>query len=500
MKILLMQPPWFRLQNTSLVHYPVGPAYIAAALEKIGYDSLVWNIDHVSSSVPTIGGTNLLDTDQLTENYNIYQKNLTDLSAPIWQEVRDMLEKFKPDIVGLSVYSAAYKSALNVASIVKDWDANVITILGGIHPTIDPYNVALNQTVDFVVRGEGEITIQELIKAIDTKSDYGNIKGIAYKQNGKVILTPQREYISNLDDVGIPARHKIYEKDTFPPTAFQAIYGSRGCPFQCIFCGSFNLWGHKVRARSAENLVKEIEETHKIYKTKYFYICDDVFFITRERAIKFCNLLLDRKLGVYWSAQTRAEIIDDELLRLMKKSGGQHVAVGIETGDERIRELIKKGNTLDEVRNAAKLIRDHRLKLVGFFMFGFPWETKEEINRTINFLSEINPLFAFPYIVTPAPGTELAKLAQGMGLIDSNSRLEDFYHESPEMCLSANIPPNERKAVIDNVLKIIGKHNRKNFLKDLFNRPLFYYALLHDYGIFKNPFILHRYISAIFKK
>lgn len=500
MKILLMQPPWFVLQNTSLVHYPVGPAYIAAALEKVGYDPIVWNVDYNPNYVSTIGGTNILNTDELTRNYNIYQKNLNDLSMPIWREVRSKIREFNSDIVGVSVYSATYKSALNLVQIIKDMNPNVITIFGGIHPTISTIEVASQHNVDFVVIGEGEITIQELIRAIEVKSDYSNIKGIAYKKNGKVVITPKREFIANLDDVGLPARHRIYKKEEFPPTAFQAIYGSRGCPFHCIFCGSFNLWGHKPRARSAESLTEEIEYTHKTFKTRYFYICDDVFFLDKERALDFCRILIDKRLKVMWSAQTRAEIIDDELLIMMKKSGGQHVAIGVETGDERIRKLIKKGNTLEQMRRATKLIHKHGLTLVGFFMFGFPWETKQEIEKTIDFMKEINPTFAFPYIVTPAPGTELSQIAHDMGLISFDLKLEDFYHESPVMCLSANIPDDERKGIINNVLKVFAEHNKKKLKLDVFRRPNYYFALAQDYSMFKSPKKILSYIKELLPK
>lgn len=501
MKILLLNPPWYRLQETSLIHYPGGLAYIAGALENAGYESIIWNSDYDPNIRPVIGGTNILDTEELTRKYNLYKKNLDDLSLPIWQEIKSKIKEFNPDIVGISVYSATYKSALNVTKIIKSINSYIITILGGIHPTINPEEVASQKDVDFVVYGEGEITIQELIKVINSdKRNFSSIKGIVFKNNGNVIKTEKREFIQNLDTLPFPARHRIYNFEKYPPTTFQAIYGSRGCPFKCIFCGSFNLWGYKIRIRSAENIVKEIEETNQKYKTRYFYICDDIFFINRNRAITFCKLLIEKKLNILWSAQTRAEILDDELLSLMKKSGGQHVAIGIEVGDEKIRKLIKKENTNDQIREAVQKIKKHGLTVVGFFMFGFPWETKENIEKTVNFLKKINPTFAFPYIVTPSPGTELFSIAHQMGLINPASQFEDFYHESPEMGLSINIPKQERKEIIDKTLKEFAIHNKKHFLKDILKRPKFYCTLIHDFEILKNPKFILGYITDLFKK
>lgn len=501
MNILLINPPWYRLQGASLVHYPPGPTYIAAALEQDGYNPIVWNVDFDPEVKTVIGGTNILDTDELVKQHNLYKKNLNDLNAPIWEEVKAHLSEFKPDVLGLSAYSATYKSALNVAKIAKQINPKTVTIFGGIHPTIAPNDVASQEQVDFVVCGEGEITIQELIKAIKEKKDFSEVKGLVFKTNGHIHKTSDRERIEDLDQLPKPARHLIYKKEKYPPAAFQGIYGSRGCPYKCIFCGSFNVWGYKLRTRSAENLVQEIEDTQRTYGTRYFYLCDDIFFMKRERALKFCQLILDKKLDIYWSAQTRAELVDDELLDMMKKSGGQHVAIGVETGDENIRKLIKKGNTLEDMRRAAKMVHAHGLTMVGFFMFGFPWETKEDIDRTVKFMKELDPTVAFPYIVTPAPGTELSEIAQQMGLIDPGASLEDFYHESPEMCLSVNIPLEERKTIINNTLEIFANHNKSHFVRDIFRRPRFYYSLLHDYNMIKHPkFLLNYIVEAVTSK
>src|SRR3990167_8415297 len=154
MNILLMTPPWYRLQGASLSHYPPGPTYIAGALEKIGYDAIVWNADYDPRIRPVVGGTNILDTDELTKKHNLYVENLNNLEKAIWKEMADKLRLFNPNVLGISAYSATYKACLNVASIAKRLNPDVINIFGGVHPSIDPEGVAREKVVDFVVFGE----------------------------------------------------------------------------------------------------------------------------------------------------------------------------------------------------------------------------------------------------------------------------------------------------------------------------------------------------------
>ena len=506
MNILLMAPPWYRLMGASLSHYPPGPTFIAGALEKIGYDSIVWNADYDPKIRSVVGGTNILQTDELTKKHNLYRENLNNLDKAIWKETESKLRLFKPDVLGISAYSATYKACLNVALLAKRLNPDVITILGGVHPSIDPEGVVGEEAVDFAVFGEGEITTQELIRAIDNgENDFSRIRGLAYKSSGKTIVNQRREPAGNLDNIVSVARHKIYQKELCPPSVFHMVYSSRGCPFKCIYCGSFNVWGHKKRSRSAESLLDEIEKTHKDYKTRYFYVCDDIFFHPNdmERAYKFCKGLIERKLNILWSTQTRAETINEdneEILKLMKKAGGQHISVGVETGSDRISKLIKKNNNVEHSRKAAKLIRKHGLYMACFFMFGFPWETEDEIRETIDSMKEIDPPIAFPHIVTPAPGTELNKIALDMGLITPDFAIENFYHESPEMCLSVEIPQEKKRAIIYKTLKVFAEHNKRHFRRDLIRRWYFYYSLMHDNGIFERPSLLIQYIKDAFSQ
>jgi len=233
-------------------------------------------------------------------------------------------------------------------------------------------------------------------------------------------------------------------------------------------------------------MVDEMEQVYYKYGTRYFYICDDIFFIRKERAREFCYLLLDKKLPVYWSAQTRAEMVDDKTLSLMKKAGGQHIAVGVEVGNPHVRKLIKKGNTVDDVRNCAKLIKKNGLYMVAFCMIGLPWEGRREIEDTVNLIREIKPHIIYPYMPTPATGTELADIMSEKNP-DGLREFRDRCHINPSAGLSERMNPIEKMEVLTWAFGVFVRLNRESLLHDVFRRWGFYWALANDMGFFKRP-------------
>jgi len=501
--ILLIHPPWFRLQDSSLTPYPVGPAYVAAILERAGMDSLVWNGDFDPDAPLSVGGTNILNTNAMTRTHERFLARLADMGDPIWQEALQIVKLTQPKIVGLSAYSSSFKSAANTARLIKKYDRSIITVLGGIHASIDPEGCLNSEPAfDVVAMGEVELTAPALFESLLRKrldpAALEAIPGIAFRNQGAVQKTDRAPVVDNLDEIPLPARHLLIDLDRMPPHAFQSLYGFRGCPFQCIFCGSFNVHGRKARIRSAHSMVAEIEMVHKEYGTRYFYLCDDIFLLRKERALQFVSLLQQKNLPVYYSIQTRGEMMDMEILRGLKKTGCQHIAVGVEVGDEEIRKLIKKGNTVADMRAAAEMIRGAGLRMVGFFMFGFPWETKEQMLKTARLMEELDPCVAFPYIVTPSPGTELLAIAQGMGLVGGDVDLSSFHHESPRMGLTEKIPEGERAQFIDEILERFARQNRRKIRTDVFKRPRFYLAAASDVGLTSSLPKAFKYMSTVF--
>ena len=230
-KVLLISPPWYRIFGGCSDSSPLGLCYIAAILEKHGYNVSVYNADYKTDLQPT-------SVVELTAKYDTYLRTLNDMNHPLWKEVGAVISKQSPDIVGISVMTAKYGSALNVSRLVKDFDPDIPVVWGGVHPTILPDETMKNKDVDIVVRGEREYTFWELIENLESLD---KVLGITYKENGEIIHKPNRPLIENLDELPFPARHLILEKENYHPEAFGNIFASRGCPYNCIFCAS-----HKV--------------------------------------------------------------------------------------------------------------------------------------------------------------------------------------------------------------------------------------------------------------
>jgi len=501
MKILIINPPFYRLQEASLVHYPPGCCYVAATLEEAGFSSVIYNADYDPNKKTILGNTDHINVRALTGQHDEYSRRLHNDDDPIWKEIGDYIARYKPDILIVSVFNTTLTAGNKIARIAKDLDPKVLTIFEwctnrGLHCAIDPSANGDFSVMDFALRKEPEFTVVELVKAIMAKStDFSNIKGLSWKRSdGKVIHNEERPFLEELDRLPFPARHCLDGYQNMPPHCFQGIYGSRGCPFDCIFCGCHISMGYKPRVRSARNMVDEVEQTHTKYGTRYFYICDDIFFFYKERAREFCRLLIERKLPVYWSAQTKAEMVDSETLALMKKAGGQHVAVGVEVGNPEIRKLIKKGNTVDDVRNCAKLIKENGLYMVAFCMVGLPGEGRKEIQDTVNLIKEIQPYIVYPYMPTPAAGTELANI-----MLQKNPKgLEEYRdkcHIDTSAGLTERMDPKERKEALEWALDEFVKINRKSLLGNILKRPRFYWALAHDMTFFRNPRFFFQYVK-----
>ncbi len=498
---LIIHPPWFRLQDSNLVPFPAGPCAVAATLERGGIGTLVWNGDFDGRPTMSVGGTHIFNTSEMALAHERYLARLNDMDDPVWREVLAIITATTPEVVGISAYSVTFRSAANVATIIRQHYPGIRIVLGGMHGTIAPRDCLEEcPAIDVVVRGEAEFSAVPLFRALLDRAPAESlsiIPGLAFRSTEGIVVTADPGHVEDLDALPYPARHLLVDLDRMPPSAHQAIYGFRGCPFQCIFCGSFNIFGRKPRMRSALSIVDEMESVHRTYGTSYFFICDDIFLLDRARVLEFCDLLERRNLSIYYSLQSRGELMDNELLARMKATGCQHIAVGVEVGDEGIRKLIKKGNTVEEMRRAAQLIRDNGLRMSGFFMFGFPWETREQMMATVTLMEELNPFVAFPYIVTPSPGTELLEIAQGMNLMDAAVDLSSFAHVSPKMGLSAHVPEQERASLIDGILERFARHNRRSLRGDLLRRPRFFWRAARDAGILSSFSSIVGYVRIV---
>ncbi len=342
--------------------------------------------------------------------------------------ILEMISEDKYGVVGFTAVTSTYPSAVKIASSIKKDFPCVVTVLGGIHATVDSVNCAKEKAFDFVVVGEGECTAVELVDSImDGIDNFSQIKGVVYRnREGDIISGGRRGLVSNLDDLPFSAWHLIGglkryapADATFLPAA--PIMVSRGCPGQCTYCNTKNIFGRRLRFRSAINAVEEIRMLVYKYNVKEIHFLDDVITANRKFVFDLCGLLKNEpyKLHLEVSNGLRADMVDKEILAALKEVGLKNVGFGIETGNDRISKLIKKGITKDQVRHAISIAKDLGLETWGFFIIALPGDDRESIMDTINFAIELDPKFAKFLILKPFPGTEAYAQLEKKGLIMS---------------------------------------------------------------------------------
>ena len=486
-KILLINPPFIRLFGSSAPLYgvkaPLGLCSIAGLLEDRGFKVRVYNTDFIKKP-------GVLSSKDITLKYNTYLNTLNNIDLPIWHGVYERINDYSPDIVGITAMTATINSALNVAQLVKSFNSEIPVVLGGVHPTLLPEETIKNTNVDIVVRGEGEYTFLDILK----KSNNLNVVlGITYKENGQIINNPARPLIQNLDELPFPAKHLIFEHEKYPPGAFGSIMPSRGCPFHCTFCASHKIWTRKVRYRSPEKVIKEIIRIKKNFHTNYFRFEDDSFTLNKKWIYELCDFLIKENLKIKWEAETRADIVDDELIKKMKKAGCKMLSIGVESGSERTLKLIKKGITLEQIRNAFNIIKSNKILTNAFFMIGFPWESKKEIGMTISLMKELNSFRSFFSISTPYPGTELFDIYKNDGLLPGNMNWAKFFHQSKDMYLTKDYSREEVSEIIIEAEKEFEKNNRKNIIKLILADPQYLFGIIRSNEYYKSK----RFFSAI---
>lgn len=324
------------------------------------------------------------------------------------------IKNYNPDLVCLTCVTPTFNAASRVAGLVKK-NSSALVVFGGVHPTIAPQECFKNTDIDFLVVGEGELTIKELVFYLETGNrDFGKIRGL-WSRNGQTIVRGEpRPLIENLDELPFPAWSLVENLNNYqtPDALFRpvmSIMTTRGCPFGCTFCCSKQIFGRRYRTRSKESLVKEIKYYVDKFGVKELHIMDDVFTLDKTRTIEVCRAIQAGKfnLALSFANGIRVDSIDDEVLKILKETGFQDLGFGVETGDEKILASIKKSTTKDSMRRAFKLAKKFGFNTWGFFMIGLPGETRETIKKTIDFAIELDPDFAKFLILKPFPGSEV---------------------------------------------------------------------------------------------
>jgi anaerobic magnesium-protoporphyrin IX monomethyl ester cyclase len=312
-------------------------------------------------------------------------------------EIESILKEKQADWIGFSIMHANRWGGVEIARIAKRLNPGVRIVFGGIGATFLWEHLLKHfPEVDYVVLGEGEYVFLDLIRAVDEGGSPGNVRGIAFRKSGKRIKTEDAEPIQNLDELPVPAKYFHY----------QHVTSTRGCAWQCAFCGSPKFWGNKVRLRSPEHFVQELALLHG-KGINFFYFSDDTFTIKRDRVIEMCQKIIEKDLQISWYVISRVDCVDEEVLYWMRKAGCIQISFGIESGSEKIRERLNKKLKNDQIKRAFEMTTKYGILPRAYFIYGSPGETWETIQETIDLMMAISPLSVIFYILDIFPGTAL---------------------------------------------------------------------------------------------
>lgn len=408
--VLLIVPPNFRLTGvkTSASIYPLGLLTISSILNAENIYTNIYNAEYLKG-IPEISFEKI---GKAVANINLLN-NFEDYPL-IWKEIKDVLFEKRPKIVGITSRSGDV-FVLQLSSFIKSILPETYVIVGGIGPSCDPEQYYYKD-IDFVVIGEGEVTALELTKNLLNLSNKNleDISGILFKKEGKPFYTSPRKLIENLDKIPFPNYEQcFYVLDNkiiygIPEDTGYILCYSRGCPYSCSFCSTSSVWHtKKPRFRTINNLIDEIYNTKLKWGVEghNFFIGDDLFTLNHDRVIEFCNKV--KNLNVKWSCFVSVGTLERNLIIKMKESGCNGFVVGVESGSDRILKFINKKTTVQEIKEKAKLLNELNAFWACMLIIGFPTETAEEIESTINLINELEPSSVDINIYTPLPNTQL---------------------------------------------------------------------------------------------
>lgn len=386
------------------------------------------------------------------------------------------------DMIGITAMTPDIVWAARIAEGIKKVLPDIPIIVGGPHVTALPeQTLAEFPAIDIAVIGEGEFTMLELaeaFKAGQLQTRLADIGGICFRNNGKITKSEPRDFLKDLDILPFPAWDLFpqhHNKSSYP------VYATRGCPFGCKFCQ--RVLGNRIRRRSVKNIVTEIEMLLTEFNADGFWFADETFGANRKWTVELLDLLIEHDMAkrAKWHAQTRVDIITEELLTKMKQAGCDGVAFGVESGNREILRKTGKNINLDDVEKAVKLAQKINLKTRSFFILGHPYETMETIYDTIDYAAKLNTTFVSFAVMVPYPGTAVWKLAQqkeaGYNYVSENW---DDYRKHLSMPLGfKNIPPNVLRNLDKKAYLVFYWRNRR--FKDLFDFLWGYRRLILSY-------------------
>jgi len=396
MRVLLVYPPFLeeRPKDYDVRPLPIGIFYLAALLKEKGYQVEILNW------------------------YNLKDFHLAERT----------FRALRPDVIGFSIFNANRWGGIDLARLAKRLLPETKIVFGGVGATFLWEHLLTHfPEIDFVVRGEGEESFGRLLDALAAKApsvELQKLPGIALRTESGPMATPEADFISEIDQLPDPARYYT----------FQHVISSRGCPWNCVFCGSPTFWKRRVRFHSPEYFVEQLERLSR-RGVSFFYVSDDTFTLRKERVIRICEEILKRGLRITWQAISRVDAIDEEIVYWMRRAGCLQISFGVESGSEKIRnKVLNKKISTEAIKKAFEICRRYGVVPRAYFIYGCPGESKKTIEASVKLIKEIKPLSMICYILDLYPGTALyEEFKRRTGATDDLwlERIEDImYHET----------------------------------------------------------------------
>lgn len=327
-----------------------------------------------------------------------------------------------PDILVIQDTTPTLISDKKFAKKIKEKLPKIKIAFAGLHSTTRPQDILDNEII-FALRNEPEWTLLELVKCINDGKTYEKVEGLSFFREGKVINNSERKFLKDLDALPFPARDLLKNQLYINPVLgkpFTLIKTSRGCPFRCIYCTAIPYYGAVWRSRSVDNIIQEIREVIQKYGITDFLFHSDTFNLKKDFVIELCQRIISEKLNITWMSNCRVDYFDEDIARSMKNAGSQMVSFGIESGSQEMLDNMKKGITLEQVKDAIKACKKTGLRSIAYFVFGLPGETSETMQESIDFAIELDPYVVQFFVATPFPGTEFYSVAEKNGWLTSH--------------------------------------------------------------------------------
>ena len=404
MRILFITPPNFRFRGVRFGNLPFGPAYLCSVL-RARYDVYNYYAELMSTEEINRHSDTFREYSPLLDSHGLYLAALAARSHPVWREIQSVLENLSPDVVGLSTMTCSYPSALVIAEMVKKV-TNAKLIVGGVHATTLPDEVASNQYVDFVVRGEAEVSLAQLLEHIEKGTEPCDVAGITYRKGGRTVSTPDACLIENLSTLPLPDIETVVFPGRYSSTSFSTILAGRGCPARCHFCANHVLWRKRHRMRSIDSIYEEVLWKVKRYG-KTIDFGDDNLMVSRKVFLELCERMHKEIPDILWRCQSRVDTVTAEKVRASKEAGCWDIKLGIESGSDRILKYLNKRQTVDQTLRCCEMIMNNGVQVSVNFMFGFPEETWDDMQLTLQMIREICASSIAVSKFIPLPGTKL---------------------------------------------------------------------------------------------